>query len=373
MSRLFIPVYRPALGREEWHNVKECLVSSWISSKGHFIDDFETRFARQVGKKHAIAMSNGTTALHAGLLAIGLRSGDEVIVPTFSYIAPVNAIRYTGARPIFVDSDPQTWQMDPQQVAAAVGKKTKAILAVHLYGHVCNLDALLSISRRAKIHLVEDCAEALGSTYRGRPVGFHASVSTYSFFGNKTITTGEGGMVATDQDKRADLLRSLKGQGLAQGREYWHDRIGFNYRMTNICAAIGTAQLGKLKSFLAEKRRLNSFYERALQGLPVRFQGAEPYGKSSYWMISLLCRNPAERDGLRGWLRQKGIETRPLFQPVHQMPMYRFGLSRKIFPVAERLASTGMNLPSHPSLTQRERAYVVSSIHAFFKTSQFVQ
>ena len=368
LGKICIPVYRPALGREEWRNVRDCLSSSWISSKGRFLNTFESRFARRVGKKHAVAMSNGTTALHAALLAIGLRAGDEVIVPTFSYIAPINAIRYTGARPIFVDSNPQTWQMDPQQVAAVVGKKTKAILAVHLYGHVCKLDALRNISRRAKIHLVEDCAEALGSTYRGQPVGFHAAVSTYSFFGNKTITTGEGGMVTTDQDARARILRSLRGQGLAPGREYWHDRIGFNYRMTNICAAIGTAQLSKLHKFLAEKRRLNLFYESGLRGLPVQFQIAEPHGKSSYWMISILCRNRAERDGLRSWLRQKGIETRPLFQPVHLMPMYKPGLVREFFPVAEHLAACGMNLPSHPSLSPRERALVVSSIRTFFQS-----
>lgn len=371
-GKITIPVYRPALAHEEWRNVRECLDSSWISSKGRFLQLFESHFAREVDKKYAVAMCNGTTALHAALLAIGLKPGDEVIVPTLTYIAPVNAINYTGARPVFVDSNPLTWQMDVQQVARAVTKKTKAILAVHLYGHVCDLDALGDIVRREKIHLVEDCAEALGSTYRGRPVGFQASVSTYSFFGNKTITTGEGGMVTTDHPGRADILRSLKGQGLASGREYWHDRVGFNYRMTNICAGIGAAQLKKLHTFLNAKRKLNLFYERGLRDLPVRFQSAEPCGSSSYWMISLLCRNRKERDRLREWLRRKGIETRPLFQPAHRMPMYRLQSLRRKFPVADHLAACGLNLPSHPSLTSRERAYVISSIRTFFQTNPLI-
>lgn len=360
-----IPVYQPSLGREEEAAVAKCVRSSWISSKGPFIPKFESLVARAVGRKHAVAVSNGTTALHSALLAIGVGSGDEVVVPSLTYIAPVNAIRYTGARPVFVDSCPHTWQMVPGQVVRAVGKKTKAILAVHLYGHPCNLDALRNIARQKRVALVEDCAEALGSTYRNSPVGKFSAVATYSFFGNKTITTGEGGMVTTNHAAFFKALLSLRGQGLAPNREYWHDRVGYNYRMTNICAAIGTVQMGKLRRLLAAKRELNVFYRRALRGLPLRFQELEPHSKSSYWMISVLCETPTQREELRRWLRREGIETRPLFQPVHLMPMYRSRPPRRL-PVAEQLAQMGMNLPSHPGLSEQERNRIVSSIRSFF-------
>lgn len=364
-----IPVYQPAIDGKEWGNVKQCLESSWISSKGPFLERFEKEFARKVQAKHAVAVCNGTTALHAALLAIGVGPGDEVIVPTLTYIAPVNAVRYTGAKPVFVDADPQTWQINHNFVSRQIQKKTKAILAVHLYGHPCNLPALRKIAKKFKIHLVEDCAEALGSRWADKPVGKGADVATYSFFGNKTITTGEGGMVTTDDDAIAKALKSIKGQGLAFGREYWHDRIGFNYRMTNICAAIGVAQLKKLDRFLLEKKKLHRFYQRELAPCPVLFQELEPRSKSSFWMISILCSDQSHRDKLRIWLRQKGIETRPLFQPIHLMPMYQAAAGRGRFPVAEELARRGLNLPSHPSLTRDERKKVVFWVKQFFKTA----
>jgi len=370
MRRHFqIPVYRPGLGQEEEAAVLRCVRSSWISSKGPFLAKFESLVARFVGRKHAVAVSNGTTALHAALLAVGVGPGDEVVVPSLTYIAPVNAIHYTGARPVFVDSCPRTWQMLPARVAQAIGKKTKAILAVHLYGNPCNLDALRKIARQHRLFLVEDCAEALGSTYRGLPVGKFSAVATYSFFGNKTITTGEGGMITTNQARFHRVLLSLRGQGLAPRREYWHDRIGYNYRMTNICAAIGTVQMAKLRRFLAAKKKLSTFYRQSLRGLPLRFQELEANSESSYWMVSVLCESRAQRDGLRRWLRRYGIETRPLFQPIHLMPMYRTSPLPNL-PIAEKLARLGMNLPSHPGLSRRERRRIVTRIQAFFGRAQ---
>lgn len=369
LPKITIPVYRPAIGREEWANVRRCLDSSWISSKGAFLEMFERDFARKVDANHAVAVCNGTTALHAALLSIGIGPGDEVIVPTLTYIAPVNAVRYTGANPVFVDADTKTWQINPALVYRQIRKKTKAILAVHLYGHPCNLPALYKIAKQFKIQIVEDCAEALGSRFGNNPVGKGAAVATYSFFGNKTITTGEGGMVTTDDDTVAKTLKSIKGQGLAPGREYWHDRIGFNYRMTNICAAIGVAQLGKLDRFLQKKKQLNQFYQKELASCPVLFQELEPSSESSFWMISILCADQNRRDKLRIWLRQRGIETRPLFQPIHLMPMYQTGASRSRFPVAEDLASRGLNLPSHPSLTLNERRKVVFWVKEFFRAT----
>lgn len=364
-AKLKIPVYRPTLGHEEMQAVVTCVRSSWISSKGPYIEKFESKLARITRRRYAVSVCNGTVALHAALLSLGVGQGDEVIVPTLTYIAPVNAIRYCGAKPVFVDSDPQTWQMDPSCVEHAVGPKTRAILAVHLYGHPCNLEALRKIARRKGLALVEDCAEALGTTYRGEPVGCGSKLATYSFFGNKTITTGEGGLITTDDSDLANTLRRIRGQGLAPNREYWHDRIGYNYRMTNICAAIGTAQISKLPRLLLAKKRLNAFYRSALHGLPLHFQELEGNSESSYWMVSVLCKNQQQRDGLRRWLRRDGIETRPLFQPVHLMPMYRTNLLPNL-PVSERLARVGMNLPSYPGLGRRERQYIVASIRAFF-------
>ena len=360
-----IPVYRPTLGKEEWQNVRMCLTSSWISSKGKYIKDFENNFARITRKRFAISVSNGTTALHAALLSLGIGPGDEVIVPTLTYIAPVNAIRYTGANPIFVDSCIDTWQMDPQLVARAVTKRTKAILAVHLYGHPCSLTPLRHTCRKFSIPLVEDCAEAIGTTYFGKPVGCGSSLATYSFFGNKTITTGEGGMITTDDPSLAKIILSIKGQGLAPDREYWHDRIGYNYRMTNVCAAIGLAQLKKLPLFLRAKERLAFFYREKLSRLPLTFQKLEEGGVSSNWMISFLVHNPKLRDPLRKWLSEGGVETRPIFNPVHKMPMY-IQKNAESYPVASGIASCGINLPSHPSLRTRDMRYIVNLICKFF-------
>lgn len=370
LQKISIPVYRPSLNGSELRAVTKCLRSSWISSKGPFVEKFESAMAGRTQHKHAVAVSNGTTALHAALLALGIGPGDEVVVPTLTYIAPVNAIAYTGARPIFVDSDRLTWQMNPKEVTRALGRRTRAILAVHLYGHPCDLAALEKISRDFGVPLVEDCAEALGSTYRGRPVGKNSRCATYSFFGNKTITTGEGGMVTTNSLRLANVLRSIRGQGLAKNREYWHDRIGYNYRMTNVCAAIGFAQLRKLTKFLTLKRSLERFYKQALRGLPLSFQSVHPCGQSSCWMVSVLVKDKRQRDGLRRWLGEDGIETRPLFQPAHLMPMYRSTGHAQKFPVAEDLARRGLNLPSHPTISLKEKSRIVNRVRSFFaKTS----
>ena len=367
MTKYRIPLYQPDLGGNEKRYVLECLDSTWISSKGKFISEFEDRFAGYLGINKALGVCNGTVALHLALIALGIGPGDEVIVPTLTYIAAVNAITYTGATPVFVDSRPDTWQMDPDDVLRKITSRTKAIMVVHLYGQPCDMDALTKIAKDHKLFVVEDCAESFGAHYHGKQTGTFGDIATFSFYGNKTITAGEGGMVATRNGKLADRARRFRGQGLADNREYWHDVIGYNYRMTNICAAIGLAQLERADEFLSKKRELAKRYGEQLAGLPIEVHREAPNTTHSYWMISILVEKAADRDRLRDQLREKGIETRPLFYPVHSMPIYG---AKGNYPVAEDLARRGINLPSWPGLTDEQIEMVVSGIAAYFGKSR---
>jgi perosamine synthetase len=339
--------------------VLECLDSTWISSKGSFIQEFERRFAQHIGIQHAASVCNGTVALHVALVALGIGPGMEVIVPTLTYVASVNAIAYTGAVPVFVDSLDSTWQMNPDDVRRKITPRTRAILAVHLYGHPCDMNALVSIAKEHDLLLIEDCAESFGSLYEGRPTGTFGDVSTFSFFGNKTITTGEGGMVVTNDETMYQRVSHFKGQGLAKYREYWHDVIGYNYRMTNICAAIGLAQLEQAETFVSKKRQIALWYAEDLADSPVVFHKAIGNVLHTHWMCSILVHQPSQRDLLRAKLAAAGIETRPLFYPVHTMPMYSQSFQKH--PVAESLGWRGINLPSYPDLT-RDQVSEISSI-----------
>lgn len=360
-----IPVYQPTLSGNEKKYVNECLDSNWISSKGRFVREFEQHFGEYTGIKHATGVSNGTVALHLALMALGVGPDDEVIVPTLTYIASVNAIAYTGATPVFIDSLQDTWQMDPQDVRRKITPRTKAIMAVHLYGHPCDMDAIQSIAKEHGLFVVEDCAEAFGTLYKGKHVGSFSDIATYSFFGNKTITTGEGGMVVTDDETLFDRAVHFKGQGLANHREYWHDVIGYNYRMSNICAAIGLAQLEQADEFISRKRQIAEWYKAALQGQPVTVHGEFGAVRHSYWMVSILVEKAQQRDPLREVLTAAGIETRPLFYPIHTMPMYAQKFQRH--PVAENLGWRGINLPSWPYLSKEQVERICLEICNFFK------
>jgi perosamine synthetase len=356
-----IPVYQPSLNGNEKKYVNECLDSTWISSKGKFVTEFENAFAAYVGVKNATTVSNGTVAIHLALLALGIGEGDEVIVPTLTYISSVNTIVYTGAKPVFVDSLEKNWQIDPADILKKITPKTKAIMAVHLYGHPCDMDALVEICKKNDLFLIEDCAEAIGTLYKGKHVGTFGDISTFSFFGNKTITTGEGGMVITNDETLHDRAVHFKGQGLAKHRQYWHDVVGYNYRMTNICAAIGLAQLEQVESVLIEKRRVADTYRECLKDTSVIFHnqmGDDIY--HSYWMCSILANDAKQRDLVRDHLDKEGIETRPLFYPVHTMPMYSAQYQRH--PVAENLGWRGMNLPSYPGLKREEIEFICEKI-----------
>lgn len=354
-----IPVYRPVVGDREKEYVLEALDSTWISSKGKFLDRFEVEFARFAGVGHGVGTANGTVSLHLAFAALGIGPGDEVIVPTFTYIASVNAITYTGARPVFVDSDPGTWNLDPTLVEAAITPRTRAIEVVHLYGHPADMDPIIDIAKTYGLVVVEDAAEAHGATYKGRPVGSLGAVASFSFFGNKIVTTGEGGMLVSDDADLASKARHLRGQGVSSTRTYWHDVIGFNYRMTNIAAAIGCAQLERVEETLEAKRQIASWYRKRLSDVPgVELQTDAEWASPVYWMNSILV-DPAIRDSLIEYLTTRGVETRPFFYPAHTLPMYAQGGS---FPVAERLGTSGINLPSWPGLAPSQIDEVASAL-----------
>jgi len=363
MNPYRIPVYRPDLSGNEKTYVMQCLESSWISSRGGFIDQFEKRFADRIGARHATSVCNGTAALHLALLALGIGPGDEVIVPTLTYIATANAVTYCGAVPVFADATATTWQIDPRDVERKITPRTKAVIAVHLYGHPCDMVALQALCRKHDLFLIEDCAEAIGSQYRGAHVGTLGDIAMFSFFGNKTMTTGEGGMVVTGDRTLFERARHFKGQGLAAHREYWHDVVGYNYRMTNICAAIGLAQLERLDGFIVRKREIAERYKARLQGLPVTVQPEAAGVYNSYWMVTVLVEQAEMRDPLRRQLAEAGIETRPAFYPIHTMPMYSHRYQRN--PVAEGIAWRGINLPSFPGLTDADVDRVCDAVHAF--------
>lgn len=357
------PVYQPSLSGNEKKYVNECIDSTWISSLGKFIPLFENKLAEYIGIKHATSVCNGTVALHVSLVALGIGPGDEVIVPTLTYISSVNSIAYTGATPVFVDSLKDTWQMDPEDIEKKITSKTKAIMAVHLYGHPCDMDALVSIADKHDIFLIEDCAEAVGSLYNDKHVGTFGHIATFSFYGNKTITCGEGGMVVSDDETLFDRTFHFKGQGLAKHREYWHDAVGYNYRMTNICAALGLAQLEQIDSFLEKKRTIAYWYKEFLQGLPVTLHPEIGDIRHSYWMCSILVDKPKKREPLRQYLASEGVETRPLFYPIHTMPMYSQKFQRH--PVAESLGWRGINLPSWPDLKEDDVKFICQKIAHF--------
>ncbi|RVT39920.1 DegT/DnrJ/EryC1/StrS aminotransferase family protein [Sphingobium algorifonticola] len=351
-----IPVYRPDLSGNEKAYVIDCLDTEWISSIGIYTEKFESYFSNYVGCGHAISVSNGTVALHLALHCLDIGPGDEVIVPTFTYIASVNTIRQTGATPVFVECNLDDWLIDIADVERKITSRTKAIVAVHLYGAVCDMLALRRIADAHRLSIVEDCAEALGSTLDDQHVGTFGDVGTFSFFGNKTVTTGEGGMVIANDKALADRLRKVKGQGQSLDRRYWHDELGFNYRMTNICAAIGLAQMERIDAILFRKRQIGALYRQLLQDCPVHFQHIQDNVVSSDWLVSLLLPSKSDRDTLMKSMRNRNIDSRPVFYCAHQMPMYDCGLA---YPVSEHIAKSGISLPSYPALSDDDVAKVV--------------
>jgi perosamine synthetase len=362
-----IPVCEPYLGGREREYVLDCLGTNWISSAGKYLAQFEESFAHYCESEHGIATTSGTTALHLAVAAAGLGPGDEIIMPTFTIAATVFAALYAGATPVLVDVDPDTWTMRVDEVAARIGSRTRAILPVHMYGHPCDMDPLQELAKRHHLWLVEDAAEVHGATYKGRKCGSLSDAACFSFYANKIVSTGEGGMVVTKDAAFAERCRSLKNLGFNRERRFLHDHVGFNYRMTNIQAAIGVAQLEKVEEYVALRRRHAALYTeclRKLEGLHLPIE--RPWARNVYWMYGLLVDDTfgCSRDDLMRGLAKRGVETRTFFVPMHEQPLFHErGLFRnEHHPVASDIGRRGLYLPSSTGLTQEEISYVVDAI-----------
>jgi perosamine synthetase len=353
----------PVLDGREAEYVMECLETTWISSNGRFIGAFEAAVAEFLDVRHAVAVSNGTTALHLALVASGVGPGDEVLVPSLTYIASANAVTYCGARPVFVDNDRATFNLDPAALEAKLTPRTRAILPVHLYGHPVDMDPVLEVARRHDLLVIEDAAEAIGARYKKKRVGGLGTCATLSFYGNKIVTTGEGGMVVTNDDSLAERLRLYRGQGMDPARRFWFPVIGYNYRMTNVAAAIGLAQMERVEAHLAVRRRIAEGYHRRLRpladviGLPV----TQDWAEHVYWMYAITLGDGVgvERDRVMAAMQTDGIETRPVFYPMHVLPPYA---ESGAYPNADWCAGRGLCLPTHGGLAEDDLDRVVASL-----------
>lgn len=364
--RSIIPVCEPTLGGNEMKYVQQAIETNWISSAGRFIRDFEARFAEACGVNYGIACANGTVAMHLAMATLGLEPGDEVIIPTFTMIATANAVTYCGAKPVLVDMEPEYWQMDLNQVEDKITPRTKAIVPVHIYGHPTDMDPLMALAEKHGITVIEDAAESHGAEYKGRRTGGLGHAAGFSFYGNKIITTGEGGMVTTNDRELARLAWNLRDHAFSQERHFWHKYVGFNYRMTNLQAAVGLAQVEQLDSFVAARRRNALEYNCRLHGVPgIRTPAEAPWAKNVYWMYGILVDEKEfgmNRDALRRELADHGVETRNFFIPMHTQPIYWKQFYGERYPVAEDLCKRGFYLPSASSLTLDEIEYVTDVI-----------
>jgi perosamine synthetase len=360
-----IPIAEPCLGEEELKNVVEAVKRGWISSKGKFIEEFEENFAKYCGRRYGVATSNGTVALHLALKTLRIDKGDEVIIPDLTFVAVANVVTYCNAKPVFVDSHPDYWCMDPEKIEEKITTQTKAIIPVHLYGHPCDMDPLLKVAREHDLYVVEDAAEAHGAEYKGKKVGSFGDISCFSFYGNKIITTGEGGMCLINNEELAEKMRIFRDHGMNPNKRYWYDVIGFNYRMTNLQAAVGVAQLKKLDEFVEKKREIVRWYSEGLEELEekelITLHPEMSWAKCVYWMYCILVEDKfgMSRDELMKKLEGKEIDTRPFFYPMHVMPPYK---NNEEFPVAEEISRKGINLPSGVSLVKNDTQKIINAI-----------
>jgi perosamine synthetase len=364
-----IPVCAPKIGKKEVEYVSKCVRSSWISCLSEYVSEFEDKFAKYCNCKYGIATNSGTTALHLALVTLGIGKGDEVIIPTFTMIATANAVTYTGARLVIIDSEKETWNIDTTKIEEKITKKTKAIMPIHTYGHPCDMDPIKELAEKYNLHIVEDAAEAHGAEYKGKKAGSPGDMGCFSFYANKIITTGEGGMIVTDNEEYAEKARWLRAHAFGRhGKHFYHEAIGFGYRITGMQAALGLAQLENIDNFVKTRRDNAKLYNSLLAELDdkIVLPPEAKWAKNVYWMYSVLTRNKGVRDKLMCFLEEKGIETRTFFYPIHQQPIYKHLAKGSSFPVADELSDRGMNLPSGNKLAREEIEYVCDSITAFF-------
>ena len=376
-----VPLSVPELGGNEWKYVKECLDTNWVSSAGPFVSRFEQSLAEYVGAKHAVAAVNGTSAIHIALLVAGVEPDDEVLVPALTFIAPANAVRYVGAWPVFMDVEPQHWQLDPQKVSDFIEQQcdwrdgkllnrttqrhVRAILPVHILGHPCDIDALYEIANKYELAVVEDATESLGARYKARMLGSQSAIACFSFNGNKIITTGGGGMIVTGNDAWAERARYLTVQAKDDPFEYVHNEVGYNYRLTNIQAALGCAQMEQIESFVNRKREIAATYNRELQNVRgVSFMKEAPWAFSTSWLYTIRI---DEREygidsrTLLKQLNQNGVQSRPLWQPLHHSPAHKNSQSFNI-EIADAVHRDAVSLPCSAGLTGLDQERVISAI-----------
>lgn len=347
-----IPIAEPWLGNKERQLLDECVRTRWVSSQGKFVGEFEKAFASYCGAKYGVATATGTSALHLALACLDIGPGDQVIVPTLSFIGTANPVTYLGATPVFVDSNMETWNVDPKAVERIITRNTRAIIVVHLYGHPAQMDEILAIAKRHGIYVIEDACEAHGAEYRDNKVGSLGTFGCFSFFGNKIITTGEGGMLVTDQFPLVERARMLRDHGMSRKKKYWHSHIGFNYRMTNLQAALGVAQMERIDHVIERKRRNARLYNSLLNELPgIILPPEAPWARPVYWLYTILIGKQMKipRNRIIKELARRGIETRPVFYSIKSLPPYHNG-RHETFPVAEKISIQGLSLPSSPLL-----------------------
>ena len=379
----FVPLSVPVLRGNEWKYVKDCLDTGWVSSVGAYVDRFEQEMATHVGAKYGVATSSGTAALHVALQVVGVEPDDEVLVSTLSFIAPANAVRYLGAWPVFIDAEPRYWQMDVEKVDMflrcecvwrqnvlrnkSTGRRVRAILPVHILGHPCDLDALRRLAGAYGLRMVEDATESLGAKYKGSLLGALGDVACFSFNGNKLLTTGGGGMLVTQQEDWARKAKYLTTQAKDDSVEYIHSEIGYNYRLTNLQAAVGCAQLERLEECVGFKRRLAARYRSVLESIPgIEVMPEASWATSTFWLYTILV-DPAvtghDRRSLRRLLDDQRIETRPLWQPLHQSEAHR-GAQAYHCLIADRIQEQALSLPSSVNLTDADQDRVAGALQA---------
>jgi len=352
----FIPVNEPLLGEREKELVLECIDSGWISSEGPFVEKFEESFSKKVNRKYGVACSSGTAALDLAIAGLGIGPGDEVIMPTFTIISCASCIIKSGAKPIFIDSDEDTWNMNIEQIESSITEKTVAIMAVHIYGLPVNMDPLMAIARKHKLFVIEDAAELIGAKYKNKPCGSFGDISTFSFYPNKQITTGEGGMVVTNDLSIKEKCKSLRNLCFQNKKRFVHNELGWNYRMTNLQAALGIAQLERLDSIIKIKLRNGALYNKFLEGTNgIKVQPKRTnYASNIYWVYGILIDpNIGTAENIMAKLNNLKIGTRPFFYPMHKQPVLKkLGLSKnKSLPISENLYKQGFYLPSGLKLT----------------------
>ena len=363
-----IPVNEPAIGEREIEYVLDCLRTGWISSAGHYIEEFEAAWAAYCGRRYGIAVSNGTVALELAVQCLDLQPGDEVILPTFTIVSCAQAVTYNGGVPVLVDADPRTWCMDVSQVEARITSRTRAIMPVHIYGHPVDMDPLLELARRHSLIVIEDAAEAHGAEYKGRKCGGLGDLSCFSFYANKIITTGEGGMVLTNREDYAERLRSLRNLCFKKERRFYHTELGHNFRLTNVQAAIGLGQLERMEESVQRKRWMGAAYTERLRDVPgLQLPVEEPWAKNVYWMYGVVLNESTGLDAISfaRLLAEHGVMTRPFFFGMHEQPVFQqMGLFKgEHYPVAERIARQGLYLPSGLALTEEQLVQVCDVVH----------